>query len=339
MNLRTFAHVTGWGSHVPALVRTNADVSIGLDTCDAWITERTGIRARHVAAACENSTTMAVRAAEAALAQANVPATGIDLIVCATNTPDTLVPNMACALQSALGVGAATAFDVNSACTGFVFALAVAESLMARGRFGRALIVGSDTMSRVVDWSDRATCVLFGDGAGAVVLESLSERGGIVGTHLGSDGTLGHLIRLPIGLAQLDDRLPGGAAAATVRMAGTEVYRFAVAALVDATRALCDGAGQSPQALDLLIPHQANQRIVDSAAARLGLGPDRVFSCVDRHGNTCAASVPLALDLAARSGRIAPGDRIALVGFGGGLSWGGCLIEWTAPTGAEARPR
>ncbi|MCC7019516.1 MAG: ketoacyl-ACP synthase III [Ardenticatenales bacterium] len=332
MNPLRHPHVIGWGASLPSRVVTNDDVCAGVDSSDAWIRTRTGIVTRHVAAADESTETLAVGAARDALATAGLVATDIDLIICATNTFDVLVPNLACTVQRHLGARAATAFDVQSACSGFVFALSVAMAFLRTGPFRRALVIGAETMSRVVDWTDRNTCVLFGDGAGAVVVEGRDAPGGIVGLTLGSDGAQGDLIVLPIGLR--DSGAIEGRAQRTphVEMAGHEVFRFAVRILGDVVRTLARDAGIGLSDIDLVIPHQANLRILEAAAKRIDLPPGRMYARVKAYGNTSAASVPLALADAVRAGAVRRGDRIALVAYGGGLSWGGCLIEWTAPT-------
>jgi 3-oxoacyl-[acyl-carrier-protein] synthase-3 len=322
---------------VPRQAVTNEDVCTRIDSSDAWIRARTGIVTRHIAAPDESTETLAVGAARDALATAGLAAADIDLIICATNTFDVLVPNLACTVQRHLGARAAAAFDVQSACSGFVFALAVATALQRTGRYRRALVVAAETMSRVVDWSDRNTCVLFGDGAGAVVLEASDTPGGIIGFTLGSDGAQGDLIVLPIGLRH-SGAIDGQAMCAPhVQLDGHEVFRFAVRIVGDVVRTLALDAGLALSDIDLVIPHQSNLRILEAAARRIDVAPERIYAHVHAHGNTSAASIPLALADAVRAGAVRGGDRIALVGYGGGLSWGGCLIEWTAPTGTLNR--
>ncbi|MFN8423164.1 MAG: beta-ketoacyl-ACP synthase III [Anaerolineae bacterium] len=331
-----YAHVTGWGAHVPRAVVTNDDMCERVASTDEWIRTRTGIVARHIAAADESTETLAVGAAERALAAAGLAAADIDLIIATTNTFDVLVPNLACTVQRRLGADGATAFDVQSACTGFVHALVIATLLIRAGRYRRALLVGAETMSRVLDWTDRSTCVLFGDGAGAVIVEAREAPGGVVGFTLGSDGSQGDHIVLPIGLRH-SGAIEGQAQRPPhVRMCGNEVFRFAVRIVGDVVRRLADDAGLTLSDIDLVIPHQANLRIIEAAAKRIALPIERIYAKANTYGNTSSASIPLALADAAAAGAVRCGDRIALVGFGGGLSWGGCLIEWTAPSRAAA---
>lgn len=325
-----YAHLIGWGSQVPRRIVTNDDLAQRVDTSDAWIRARTGIVSRHIVSFDESTESLAVCAAREALAVAGLEATDIDLIVCATNTFDVLVPNLGCKVQRDIGASRAVAFDVQSACTGFVYALSVATTMVRAGHYHRALIIGADTMSRVVDWDDRTTSVLFGDGAGAVVIEARDTPGGVVGFMLGSDGAHSNLIVLPIGLGQQVAANGAGARPPYLQMAGNEVFRFAVRIVGDVVRTLADDAGIKTSEIDLVIPHQANLRILEAAAKRLDMPTGRIFACVHAYGNTSAASIPLALADAVRQDAVRCGDRVALVGFGGGLSWGGCLIEWTA---------
>ncbi len=326
-------HVTGWGAHVPGRRLSNDDVAGIVDTTDEWIRTRTGITHRHIASLGDRTEALAAAAGATALRRAGLAADDIDLIICASNTFTSLVPNTACTVQAMLGADHATAFDVQSACTGFVYALSVASALLGGGHYSRALVIGAEIMTRVVDWRDRTTCVLFGDGAGAVVLERRVDPGGISAFALGSDGRQGCLIHLPIGVQpQVEHALPASAAP-ILRMAGPEVFRFASRIIVSVVHDLAQAAGVRVEDIDLVIPHQANARILEHAAKHLGLPPERLYNCVAHFGNTSTASIPLALDHAVRAGRVRAGDLVALVGFGGGLSWGGCLIEWTAEPG------
>ncbi len=328
-------HLVGWGAAVPQRVLTNDDVCRIVDTTDDWIRARTGIARRHIADADDRTEVLAARAADAALARAGLAAGDLDLIIGASNTFSSLVPNTACAVQRALGADGAAAFDVHSACTGFVHGLSLAGTLLSAGHYRTALVVGAEIMTRVVDWGDRATCVLFGDGAGAVVLARRPGAGGLLAFTLGSDGRQGDLIQLPIGVSPQPAHAVPASPAPIVAMQGPAVFRFASRVVVDVTHALAAAAGLPLDAIDLVIPHQANERILDHAALHLGLPRDRLYNCVADFGNTSSASVPLALDHAIRAGRVRPGDRLALVGFGGGVSWGGCLVEWTAETGVR----
>ena len=329
-------HITGWGAHVPPGLLTNDDVACFVNTTDEWIQTRTGIVRRHIAAEDDRTEALAAAAGAAALQRAGLFAEDIDLIICASNTFTSLVPNTACAVQLALGADRATAFDVQSACTGFVYAMSVATALISGGHHDRALVIGAEIMTRVVDWQDRTMCVLFGDGAGAVVIERRDGPGGVLTFSLGSDGRQGRLIHLPIGVTPQAAHAVPTSPAPILQMVGPEVFRFASRIVVDVTHSLARAAGLPVEAIDLVIPHQANARILEHAAKHLGLPPERLYNCVAHFGNTSTASIPLALDHAVRAGRVRAGDLVALVGFGGGLSWGGCLVEWTAETNCDA---
>ena len=306
-----FTRITGWGSALPDKVVTNADLEDTLDTTDAWIVERTGIRERRVGG---TTTGLGIEAAQGALAMAGCAGADIDLVLLCTSTPDEAMPASASAIQQALDVRGG-AMDLNAACSGFVYGLVAAEGFLRAG-LQRVLLIGSETMSRIVDWDDRATAVLFGDGAGAVVLERSDEGpGGLLGFDLGSDGSLRHILRAEVG--------------GTIEMDGPEVFRRAVRVMVDsAERALAD-AGLTTDDIALFVPHQANTRILASAAAKLGFGPDRTVDILATTGNTSAASIPMALAEAASAGRLAPGDRVLLIGFGAGMSWASAVIEWS----------
>jgi len=333
------AHVVGWGKYIPHRVLTNDDLSRMVDTSDEWILSRTGIRERRLADDGETTATMAVQAARCALEVAGLSPAQLDLIIVATVTPDHLFPATACLVQDALGATRAAAFDLSAGCSGFVYGLAVAAHLLETGAYRTALVVGAETLSRITDWSDRATCVLFGDGAGAVVLQAGENAGGVLATVLGADGSGGDLLKLPAG----GSRWPASHRTVAqglhyLRMEGREVFRFAVRKMPAATREVLEKAGLSLVDVDLLIPHQANQRIIDAAARALGLSADSVYSNLERLGNTSAASIPIALCEAAEEGRIRPGDLVVCVGFGAGLTWGAAAIRWTRPQPA-ALPR
>lgn len=320
--------ILGTGSSVPEKVLTNLDLERMVDTSDEWITTRTGIKERRIALPSETTSTFALEASWRALRSASVAPEELDCIIVATVTPDMLFPSTACILQHALGAKNAFAFDLEAGCTGFVYALSVAEKyLLAEGK-GKALVVGAETLSKIVDWQDRATCVLFGDGAGAVVL-GLDERPGILATYLGADGGGAHLLELPAG----GSRMPASFETVEkrlhyIRMNGNEVFKFAVRVVEEASRKVLERAQRTIDDVSLFIPHQANIRIIQSAAKRLGIPEEKIFVNVDRYGNTSAASVPIALDEALRSQRIGEGDIVLLVGFGAGLTWGAALIEW-----------
>lgn len=321
----SFARISGTGSDLPERILTNADLEAMVDTSDEWIRERTGIRERRIVAEGEATCDLAERAARRALEAAGRTPADIDLIVVATTTPDRVFPSTACLLQSRLDVHGCPAFDVQAVCTGFVYALAVAEKFIRTDAARCALVIGAETFSRIIDWTDRSTCVLFGDGAGAVVLEA-AEEPGVHTTHLHADGSYAHLLHVPKGVSQhLDDVLSGNA---FVEMKGNEVFKMATNTLgriVDETLA---ANGLDKGDVDWLVPHQANIRIIAATARKLKLSLDRVIITVDRHGNTSAASIPLALDVGVRDGRIRRGDVLLLEGFGGGFTWGSALITY-----------
>jgi len=317
---------------VPPAVRTNADLERLVETTDAWIVERTGIRERRIASPDESTFTLGRDAAVAALERAGLRGHEIDLVIVATITPEYSFPATASLIQDAIGAPRAGAFDLGAGCTGFVYGLAVARGMIESGLYRSVLLVGSDTLSRVIDWTDRATSVLFGDGAGAVVLQATDQPGGLLSSVLGSDGSGADLLCVPAGGSRrpaTEETLRAGQH--FLSMNGREVYRFAVNVMVRAAREAADGAGISPSDVDLFIPHQANSRIIRSASQTLGVPEDRVFTNVERYGNTSAGSVPIALCEAIAAGRVTPGDRLVLVGFGAGLTWAGVAMEWTAP--------
>ncbi len=320
------SRIAGTGSYLPERVMTNQELEKLVDTSDEWIVERTGIAQRHIAADDQTCSDLAQRAAEQAMARAGIAATDIDLVIVATSTPDHVFPSTACRLVERLGIpGGAVAFDVAAACSGFIYALDVANRFIQTGGAGRALVIGSELFSRILDWSDRGTCVLFGDGAGAVVLEA-AESPGILSTHLHADGRQTDLLNVPWGVSQGYEQLPGERG--KVRMKGNEVFRVAVrtlGGLVDETLA---ANGLKRGDVDWLIPHQANIRIMTATAKKLGLPAERMVSTVADHGNTSAASIPLALNEAVSDGRIKRGDLLLLEAFGAGFTWGSALIRY-----------
>lgn len=326
------AHVVGWGKYVPSRVLTNADLSDMVDTSDEWIRTRTGIRERRLVDGDETTASMALQAARRALEAARLNPAQLDLIVVATATPDHLFPSTACLVQDGLGAARAAAFDLSAGCSGFIYALSVAAHLLSAGAHRNALVIGAETLSRITDWTDRSTCVLFGDGAGAVVLQAGQNEGGVLSSVLGADGSGRDLLWLPAG----GSREPATHRTVTerlhfIRMKGREVYRFAVGVVPDATQEVLEQAGLSLADVDLLVPHQANQRIIEAAARKLGLPPDRIYSNLEAYGNTSAASIPIALSEAVEEGCIKPGDLVVCVGFGAGLTWGAAAIRWTLP--------
>ena len=318
------SRIAGTGSYLPAQVLTNDDLARrGVDTSDEWVRSRTGIRQRHIAAEGELSSDLAYHASRRALEAAGMAAGEIDTIIVATTTPDFVFPSTACILQDRLGLRGGPAFDVQAVCSGFVYALSIADAMIRAGTARSALVVGAETYSHILDWSDRRTCVLFGDGAGAAVLVPSAEPG-IVATRLHADGSQRGILSVP---GQVRDGKVAGRP--FLQMDGQAVFKFAVRALTDvADEALAD-AGLPRTAIDWLIPHQANLRIMDATAKRLGVPHERVVVTVDRHANTSAASVPLALDEAVRDGRIRPGQHVMLLGVGGGFTWGSALLRWS----------
>jgi 3-oxoacyl-[acyl-carrier-protein] synthase-3 len=330
------AHITGWGAYVPELVVTNEDLAQIVPTSDDWIRDRTGIGERRIASGDEHTSTMGIQAGRRALQVANLDPGKLDLVICATSTPDYLMPATACLIQDGLGATHAAAFDLNTACSGFVYALSVGASMVRAGAYSNVLVVGSEVMSRVLNWTDRSTCVLFGDGAGAVVLEASEEPGGVLSFSLGSDGSGGDLLNVKLGTRNLPSTEMLASGTGFMHMNGPEVFRFASRIMNQATRKVVEDAGLTLEDVDLLIPHQANTRILQVAAKQLGIPEDRIFSNLEHFGNTSAASVPIALVDALEAGRIASGDHIVFVGFGGGLTWGACLVEWAyGPEGRD----
>ena len=329
---RPVAYVAGTGRGIPAKVMTNHDfAALGLETSHEWIVERTGIVERHIATAEESTCTMAVAAAREAMARANVHAGELDAIVLSTATPDRLLPSTAVDLQAQLGATRAAAFDLSAACTGWLYSMTVAEGLMQSGVVETALVVGAEKMSAIVDWQDRSTCVLFGDGAGAVVLKRAPHSGsrGILSTFMRSDGTLAELLwrpaggaRMPFSDAVLQDR------SSYVKMAGREVFKHAVRQMSEACDRALDGAKLTGNDIDLLIPHQANNRIIEATAKHAGVSMEKVYVNVDRFGNTSSASIPIAIDEAIERGRIRPGSTVLLCAFGAGFTWGSMVIRF-----------
>jgi 3-oxoacyl-[acyl-carrier-protein] synthase-3 len=321
----TYARITGTGSYLPEKVLTNHDLEKMVDTSDQWIQERTGIKKRHVAQDNETTCDLAEKASLRALEAAGKSAEDVDLIIVATTTPDQIFPSTACLLQQRLGSSGYPAFDIQAVCTGFVYALGVADKFIRSGGTRCALVVGAETLSRIVDWSDRQTCVLFGDGAGAVVLEA-SEEPGIISTHLHADGNYENLLRVPVGISKGYDQLREGNA--FVEMRGNEVFKMAVTTLGRIVDETLDANQMDKEDVDWLIPHQANIRIINATAKKLRMSMDRVVVTVDEHGNTSAASVPLALDTAVRDGRIQRGETLLMEAFGGGFTWGSVLLKY-----------
>ncbi len=317
--------VRGVGSYLPEKIVTNAELAHKVDTSDEWIVQRTGICQRHIAAEGQATSDLARVAAERALADAGLPADAIDLIIVATATPDQTFPATAATVQAQLGILHGAAFDLQAVCSGFVFALATADAHLRTGMFKRALVIGAETFSRILDWEDRTTCVLFGDGAGAVVIEGVpaEEAGGrgIMTSHLRSDGR--HRSKLYVDGGPSTTQTVGH-----LRMEGREVFRHAVGMITDVIEDAFAATGESADSIDWFVPHQANRRIIDASAQKLHIAPEKVVTTVDRHGNTSAASIPLALDVARKDGRIKDGDLVLLEAMGGGFTWASALVRW-----------
>ncbi|MGD0017203.1 MAG: beta-ketoacyl-ACP synthase III [Verrucomicrobiia bacterium] len=322
-------HIVGTGSYVPERVLTNADLEKTVNTTDEWITTRTGIKERRIAAPEQCTSDMAAEAARRAMEQAGVSGENIDLIVCATCTPDMIFPSTACLVQQKIGAKRAAAFDMEAACSGFLYALEIGQQFIMSGTYDTVLVIGAEKLSTIVDWEDRNTCVLFGDGAGAAVLQSRGEEHGILTTCMGADGSLADLLKVPGGGA----RCPASGKSVSdkmhyIKMAGREVYKSAVVAMQTAAEEALRRCNLTVADIRCIIPHQANLRIIQALADRLGAPMDKVYVNLNRYGNVSAASVAIALDEAAREGRFQRGDLILLVVFGGGLTWASCVIQW-----------
>ncbi len=318
--------ILGCGSYLPERVLSNEELAASVETSDDWIVQRTGIHQRHIVAEGEVTSDLAIHAAKAALAAAHVDAQSIDLIVLATSTPDNTFPAAAVSVQSGLGITRGAAFDLQAVCSGFVYAIAVTDALLRTGTYKRALVIGAETFSRILDWKDRTTCVLFGDGAGAVVMEAQVQPGGnddrgVLTTHLRSDGR--HKSKLYVDGGPSSTKTVG-----FLRMEGRAVFKHAVAMITDVIEDAFRATGTTAADIDWFVPHQANKRIIDDSAHKLGIPPEKVVITVSMHGNTSAASIPLALNVAVKDGRIKKGDLILLEAMGGGFTWGSALIRW-----------
>jgi len=327
-----FAHITGWGMYVPEPVLTNDDIAKLVDTNDEWIRDRTGIRERHIAREHEFPSTLAVEASIKALRVANLAPTELDLIICASSSPEYIFPATACLIQDQIGATKAGAFDMSAACTGFVYAVNMAAQAIRSGSIKNALVIGTETLSRFVDWKDRNTCILFGDGAGAFVLQASERPGGVLSAVMHSDGSGADSLTLLGG----GSRHPASEATIHegkhfVQMDGKEVFRFATRVMGRATLEALELAGMTTDDVKCIIPHQANYRIIETAAKYLKLSMDKFVVNVDRYGNTSTASIPIATVEAAQDGRVEPGDKVVFVAFGAGLTWGAMVVEWTGP--------
>jgi 3-oxoacyl-[acyl-carrier-protein] synthase III len=338
------AHIVGWGSYLPKRVLTNREIARTVDTSDEWIYARTGIRERHIARASENTATMAFEAAARALDVADMAPSQIELIIVATATPENMFPATACQVQDYLGAGRAGAFDLSAACSGFIFGLTMAAQSIATGTVNNALVIGAETLSRVLDWYDRGTCILFGDGAGAVVLKGSSIPGGVMASIMRSDGSGGNVLTLPSVyrnpmLSTLGPGFsPNGQKKNTITMDGRQVFRFATSVLSEVIEEVLEKADLTLDDVALIVPHQANRRIVETAAKRLKIEPERFYLNVEHAGNTSAASIPIALCEAVAAGRLKPDDNVVFVGFGGGLTWGANVVKWDVSAAAETSP-
>jgi 3-oxoacyl-[acyl-carrier-protein] synthase-3 len=318
--------ILGCGGYLPSRILTNDELARQVETSDEWIVQRTGIRQRHIAAKGELTSDLAIAAAKAALASAHVDPQSIDLIVVGTSTPDNTFPASAVSVQAGLGITRGAAFDLQAVCSGFVYSLATVDALLRTGAYNRALVIGSETFSRILDWKDRTTCVLFGDGAGAVVLEAQQQAGtredrGILTAHLRSDGR--HKSKLYVDGGPSSTQTVG-----LLRMEGRAVFKHAVAMITDVIEDAFRATGYTAADIDWFVPHQANKRIIDDSAHKLGIAPEKVVITVDQHGNTSAASIPLALNVAVKDGRIKKGDLVLLEAMGGGFTWGSVLVRW-----------
>ncbi len=321
--------ITGIGSYVPQRILTNADLEKMVETTDDWITSRTGIKQRRIAADNEFTSDLAARAAEKALAHAGLPAAEVDLIIVATITPDMPFPAAACLVQEKIGATRAAAFDLEAACTGFLYGIEVGRQFVNSGVYKNVLVIGAEKLSSIVDWQDRNTCVLFGDGAGAALLQRRTGSAGILGSKLGSDGSKAHILSMPGG----GSRQPASVQSVSSRahylhMEGKEVFKNAVVAMGAAAKEVLGNCGLDISQIKCIIPHQANRRIIDAIGERLGAAPEQVFVNLEKYGNTSAASVGIALDEAVAAGRVQRGDKLLLVAFGAGLTWGAMVVEW-----------
>jgi 3-oxoacyl-[acyl-carrier-protein] synthase-3 len=328
----TYAHIVGWGKYVPPKIMTNNDLAKTVETTDEWIFSRTGIRERRIAGPKETAFTMGYAAARDALEKADILPAEVDLIICSTATPEHIFPSTASLIQDALGATRAGAFDLSAGCAGFVYALTIGAQVIQGGGHKVVLVIGSETLSRIINWKDRGTCILFGDGAGAVVLQASEERGGVLSTLVRSDGAGGDLLIVPAG----GSKLPASPDTVlrnlhTIQMDGREVYRFATRVVDKATREVVAQAGLTLDDIELFVPHQANVRIIQSAARTLEVDESRIFVNLEKYGNTSSASVPLALCEAAEQGRMQPGQHIVLIGFGAGLAWAAAVVQWGPP--------
>ena len=325
------AELAGTGSYLPDKILTNTDLEKQLDTSDEWIRTRTGIRERRVASEDESSSVLAAHAARKALESAKISAEELDIIIVCTSTPDVLFPSTACFVQKEIGATRSAAFDISAVCSGFVYGLSIAEQYIKSGRYRHVLVVGSEVNSRIVDWTDRTTCILFGDGAGAVVLKrkESQEPCGLLSSHIYSDGTLSSLIEVPKAIGRFaDPGANGNPDKFFIKMSGNATFKVAVKRMTEVCLEALEHNGLSREDVDLVVPHQANKRIIDAVVKKLEIPPEKVFINIHKYGNTSAASIPIALDEAKRAGRIQPGCRMLIMVVGAGLTWGAAVIKW-----------
>jgi len=327
-----YAHVTGWGMAVPERILTNDEIAQRVDTSDEWITSRTGIKERRIAAPDQSSASLAVDASLKALRVANLAPSDLDLIIVSSASPEHIFPSTASLVQDRIGANRAGAFDLLAACSGFIYGLHMASQTIRSGMYKNILVIGTETLSRFVNWQDRNTCILFGDGAGAFVLQASDEPGGLLSGILRSDGSGGDLLSIPAGGSHMPASFESVEKGSHyIQMNGREVFRFATRVMSSATREAIAEAGLTLDDIDLIVPHQANTRIIENAVRDLGIESDRCVINVARYGNTSTASIPIAVCEAFNQGRIRPGDHLVLVGFGGGLTWGSCVLQWSGP--------
>lgn len=331
-----YAHITGWGMSVPEKVLTNEDLSKMVDTNDAWIRERTGIRERHIAGEGETASSLGTEAAFRALKMAGLFPTDLDLIICSTSSPEYIFPATACLIQDKLGASNAGAFDLLAACTGFIFGLNMGAQAIRSGSAKAVLVIGAETLSRFVNWQDRNTCILFGDGAGAFILQASEKPGGVIGTVMHSDGSGWESLSIPAsGSMHPASEITIHTGMHFIQMDGKEVFRFATRVMAQATHEAAQKSGWKMEDINLIVPHQANNRIIEAAARGLKLPMEKFMVNVDRYGNTSTASIPIATVEAVQTGRLHPGDKVVFVGFGGGLTWGALAAEWSGPLPSE----
>jgi 3-oxoacyl-[acyl-carrier-protein] synthase-3 len=336
LDRRRYAQIVGWGMHVPEKVITNKELEQIVDTTDDWIRDRTGIEERHVAAdPRETSATLGAAAARKALEVADIPASKVNLIICSTSSPEYIFPSTGSIIQDLIGADNAGAFDLSAACSGFVYALSMARGMIIAGDAEYVLVIGTETLSRIVDWTDRGTCVLFGDGAGAVLLAASDVPGGILAVELGSDGSGGETLMVPAGGSAMPASLETVSAGNHyIKMDGKAVFRFATRVMAEATQKVLARAGLTIDDIDLVVPHQANVRIIQNSVLRqLKIPEEKVYINLQRYGNTSTASIPIALCEAIEAGKVKPGDKLVFVGFGAGLTWAACAVEWSVPVG------